>query len=448
MSQNVKNRDPERLSFIGLLLFIAAIAIPISFYFLQSKIQPSGAALSVEQPTAIFEQSKIEFARREILPKPEFGQQYTNIQLIPSESGNGLDILAADALAGRVVRLRRTDAGPWEREILNEDWELPVPAHITPVDLDQDGDLDFVVSCIGGIQPTNDLVGRVVWLENNSGKYTSHDLLNEVRRVTDAQCGDFDGDGDIDLVVAVFGGILQGQILWLQNNGSQEFTDHEIMNASGTIHVPVEDFDGDGDLDFAAIVSQEEEQVWLFENLGDGFSNAKRHLIFSSWNFDLGTAGMEAVDLDQDGDKDLLLAIGDNLELINNSPQPCHGVKWLENKGDWKFEDRQIATIGGVYGVSPADLDGDGDIDVAAVTMFNDWAQEGAASVLWLENDGQQNFETWQIASDPIQLATVACGDINNDGSQDIVTGSLHFRRPFDRFGSVDAFMNQAGASQ
>ncbi len=45
---------------------------------------------------------------------------------------------------------------------------------------------------------------------------------------------------------------------------------------------------------------------------------------------------MVATDLDQDGDQDFLIALGDNLELINNAAQPWHGVKWLENKGDWK----------------------------------------------------------------------------------------------------------------
>ena len=269
---------------------------------------------------------------------------------------------------------------------------------------------------------------------------------------TDVQGGDFDSDGDIDLVVAVFGGPLQGQILYLENDGQQNFTDYEILAVSGTIHVPVSDFDGDGDLDFAAVITQDEEEVLAFVNDGTGFKKpGKRNRIYSSWNF-WGGAGMIASDLDQDGDQDLLLSLGDNLELTHNYPQPWHGVIWLENKGDWDFEPHRIATIGGVYATATADLDSDGDLDVAVATMFNDWAQDNAASVLWLENDGQQNFTTYQITDDPVQLATIGCSDLNGDGTPEIVTGAFHFRRPFNRFGSVDIFtaekQNRKGAGQ
>lgn len=402
--------------------------------------------MAVENIVASFDKSPIEFDHQLISEKPEFGQMFTNIQV--EKSGDSISILAADGLRGRVTRLTQTDSG-WEQTFLNDEL-LPCPAHVTPTDLDGDGDTDYLVSCIGGVQPTNELCGRVVWLENEDGKYTSRTILDQVRRVSDAQVGDFDGDQDIDIVVAVFGGLIQGQILYLENNGEQKFTDYEVMNVSGAIHVPVADFDGDGDLDFAAVISQEEEEVWGFENEGQGFRDPKSHLLFTTSNFDLGTAGMVASDMDQDGDVDLVIPVGDNLELINNAPQPWHGVKLLENKGGWNFEDHQIADIGGVYGVSPGDLDGDGDTDLAVVTMFNDWLQEDAASVLWLENDGKLNFKIWQIASDPIQLATVACADVNNDGAADILTGSFHFRKPFEKFGGVDLFLNQAsdGASK
>jgi hypothetical protein len=115
----------------------------------------------------------------------------------------------------------------------------------------------------------------------------------------------------------------------------------------------------------------------------------------------------------------------------------------LENKGDLKFEAKQLANVPGVYGCTPGDFDGDGDTDVAMVTMFNDWNQENSASVVWLENDGQQEFKTWQVADRPIQLGSVACADIDQDGRDDIITTSFHFRNPAERFGSVDIFLNR-----
>ncbi|MGI9495946.1 MAG: FG-GAP repeat domain-containing protein [Mariniblastus sp.] len=438
------NSGRERNGPLAVALVVLMLVIPGGFYFISDDILVRGVPIDVDRIQASFEPSKIQFERESLLPNPEFGQLFANVKLIPSADSDWMDVLAADCRTGLVKRLIHETDGSWRETVINQDRILPGPGGVNPVDFDGDGDIDYLVSCIGGIQPTNDLVGRVCLLRNNDGVFETIDILKNVRRVTDAQYGDFDDDGDLDLVVAVFGGLLQGQILYLENDGELNFTDHELMNISGSIHVPVGDFDNDGDLDFAALVSQEEEEVIAFENPGDGFVNAKRHWIFSSSNFDLGTAGMVATDLDQDGDQDFLIAIGDNLELINNAAQPWHGVKWLENKGDWNFEPHQIASVGGIYGVAPADFDGDGDIDVAAVSIFNDWSQENAASVVWLENDGNQNFQTWQVASEPIQLSCVTCGDINNDGTPDIVTGSFHFRRPYSKYGSVDAFLNPA----
>ena len=387
-------------------------------------------------------------------PAPTQGQLYTNVGFADINQDGHTDVLACDGLRGRVCWFQNDGQTEWSqkswtRHDLNPDELIPSASHITPMDLDGDGDQDLLVTALGRIQPTNDEVGRLYWFENDAGSYSLKEILTGIRRATDVQGGDFDSDGDIDLVVAVFGGPLQGQILYLENDGQQNFTDYEILAVSGTIHVPVSDFDGDGDLDFAAVITQDEEEVLAFVNNGSGFKKpGKRNRIYSSWNFDLGGAGMTASDLDQDGDQDLLLSLGDNLELTHNYPQPWHGVIWLENKGDWNFEPHRIATIGGVYATATGDLDADGDLDVAVVTMFNDWAQDNAASVLWLENDGEQNFTTYQIADDPVQLATVGCDDLNGDGKPEIVTGAFHFRRPFNRFGSVDIFANESGVEQ
>jgi hypothetical protein len=127
---------------------------------------------------------------------------------------------------------------------------------------------------------------------------------------------------------------------------------------------------------------------------------------------------------------------------LHNYPQPWHGCLWLENQGGWKFTPRRIGSLGGVYAAAPGDLDGDGDLDVVLVSMFNDWAQPGAASVAWLENDGRQNFTPWQVADAPIRLVTAACGDLDGDGRDDVVAGSMHLMPPFQRLGRITTWLS------
>ena len=74
--------------------------------------------------------------------------------------------------------------------------------------------------------------------------------------------------------------------------------------------------------------------------------------------------------------------------------------------------------------------------------MFNDWNMPGAASVVWLENDGQQQFQPRQIAERPTHLATVACGDLNGDGRDDIVAGGLYLDDHSDLPGNVTLWLS------
>ncbi|HVW36297.1 MAG TPA: VCBS repeat-containing protein, partial [Pirellulales bacterium] len=164
---------------------------------------------------------------------------------------------------------------------------------------------------------------------------------------------------------------------------------------------------------------------------------------FSTLNYDLGSAGLVLCDLDRDGDADLLLPAGGNLEENYAWPQPYHGCYWLENQGGWKFETRRIATFGSTYAAAPGDLDADGDEDVVLVSLTNDWSDRATPSVVWLENNGRQEFQMRPVDTAPTHLITVACGDLNGDGQADIVAGGMHLRPPFDRTGRVTAWMSK-----
>jgi hypothetical protein len=202
------------------------------------------------------------------------------------------------------------------------------------------------------------------------------------------------------------------------------------------------DFDGDGDLDICVLVSQDHEEIWAMVNDGKGNFQPRRLHAFS--NFDLGSASILVADLDGDGDADVLLAAGDNLEVNHHHPQPWHGVYWLENLGNWNFAVHHLGAIGGVYSVAVADFDGDGDQDVVAACMFNDWQVPGSASLVFLENDGKQNFRLSQLDDGPVSLATLTAGNFDGDSRPDLVAGSLNLRPRQGRAGRLTLWLSRS----
>jgi len=417
---------------------LVVIALPILIWLIRPIIPALGTALDFDSGGAVFAKSRLLFSYETIGGEHHSQPAIRNVQLLDLDNDSQLDILACDARLHEVLLYQRTTAGSWEGSLIAD--RVVAPANATVVDLDTDGDPDLVVSALGDLYPSEWFPGRLTWIEQAAAGVVHHVLMDNVRRIADAQPGDFDGDGDIDLVVAV-SGFTHGRILWLENQGDQSFVEHELYVGPGATQVLVSDYDGDGDPDFAAAVLRQEGQVFGFENTGGG--KFKRHTLFSTLNHDLRTGGLVRADMDNDGDDDLLLPVGGNPEDPFSGPQPYHGCWLLENQLDWKFENRRIAEFAGTCAAATGDLDADGDRDVVLVSMTNDWHRTDTASIIWLEHDGAFNFTPWQIASSPTHLFTVACGDLNGDGRDDIVAGGMHLSGPFNRTGRISAWMSR-----
>ncbi|MBW1808843.1 MAG: VCBS repeat-containing protein [Deltaproteobacteria bacterium] len=367
--------------------------------------------------------------------------QISHLQAADLDRDGLLDVVVCDAQKNQVSWIRQLPTGGFLETVLNDD--LIAPAHVQVIDFDRDGDLDLIVAVLGMLFPNNDRIGSVVILEQTDGhKFVKHTLIEQVARVSDVRAGDLDGDKDLDLAVAQFG-YDDGETRWLENLGDWKFESHILQTLSGPVNCEVVDIDNDGDLDIVLLISQEWEEIYIFINDGQGRFSPK--LIYGSTNDDFGSSGITLSDFDRDGDQDIIYTNGDAFDYIPPRPRPWHGVQWLENLGDLEFKFHRIADYAGAFSPRPLDIDQDGDLDLIVASSFNLWEKPEAQSLILLENDGQMRFSRRDITNTPTHILVVDSGDFNGDGQIDLVTGGMHTFPPHDRLGRVVLWLNGRG---
>jgi len=372
------------------------------------------------------------------------GQTFTEPPLISHVQANDLDgdglldIIVCDCKSNSVNWIRQYPAGIYTETVLTDG--MFAPAHVQVCDFDNDGDKDLMVAVLGMLFPNNDKIGSVVVLEND-GKcnFIKRIIAEKIARVSDVRAGDLDNDGDMDLAVAQFG-YDDGETRWIENLGNWRFQNHILQNLSGPINVEMVDIDKDGDLDIISIVSQEWEEIYCYIN--DGKGNFQSRLLYGSSNQDFGSSGIYISDVDKDGDDDILYTNGDAFDYIPPQGRPWHGVQWLENKGNLNFEFHRLCNFTGAYNARAVDIDYDGDLDLFCVSAFNLWDRPESQSFIWMENTGNMQFIRHDIARNPTHLLTLELGDFNNDGLMDMVTGGMHTYPPYDRMGRITLWIN------
>jgi hypothetical protein len=131
-------------------------------------------------------------------------------------------------------------------------------------DFDNDGDIDaFVIS--GGLSVSG--VAKIFFNDGQGAFYDSNQELGQFNWCW-VGSGDLDQDNDLDVVISTYGKPIE---IWI-NDGSGFFTDSNVrLGGNNPYHgLDLGDLDGDGDLDiFVAYFGQGSNEVWFNNSTTD-----------------------------------------------------------------------------------------------------------------------------------------------------------------------------------
>ncbi len=279
-------------------------------------------------------------------------------------------------------------------------------------DYDSDGDLDIFIT---GRTADSEL-RTYIYKNNGSGTFSKVNLFLE--GITDGSAGwtDADNDGDLDIIESGSG--PAGPIFrLLRNMGDDAFLEDNYAGLSNG-DMKWGDLDNDDDIDIIMTGANTKSELRTIFLINDG--NAKFSVNISPIPGFIN-ASLELFDPDTDGDLDVVIG-GTLLTGWNSDPVTKH----FENKGEFEFTEVLNAGLMNIKNgsIEAGDLDNDGDPDLL-LTGRSGTSSEPALKAKVYFSDGNVFTEQTNIALPDIYGST-AMADLDNDRDLDFyMNGSL-----------------------
>ncbi len=292
----------------------------------------------------------------------------------------------------------------------------PGPTGITAADFDGDGDADLAVAHDNLISAGNSWA----YLRNLGGGAFAPPVIRTLPSSSSAAAsGDLDGDGRPDLVIA---GEMHDLSVMLSGSGGFDapvvHMGSPVIQLDNLPAVALHDVDRDGDADLLYTAERAGSgafqgptgHVGLLRNRGDGSFDPLTVIPLVAGR-DAGTS-LHVADVTGDGWVDLCIG-----------QRSVFGFSIVAGDGSGGFGTAQPYRSGnGLSGAVPADLDGDGDLDITAVST-------GSTTVGVHKNPGDgaypvaQHHDLVPLSWAPCSYGEMRTGDLDGDGVLDVVVG-------------------------
>jgi Bacterial Ig-like domain (group 3)/FG-GAP-like repeat len=328
--------------------------------------------------------------------------------------------LNGDGIPDLVVPLQGVDTPKHQVAVLlgNGDgtFSMPVrfesgsgPSSVALGDLNDDGKIDVVVSNGSG-----QMQGMSVLLGNGDGTLQSPTLYATGNHTNSVVLADFNGDGRLDAAVVNRGSNTLSVLL-----GNGDGTFGTAVNYptpySNPFYLVVADFNQDSRPDLAVTYASSNLNVSVFLGNSDGTFQTAIDTVTAFYSPSSFVAG------DLNGDNIPDLAMGDGFLTV------------LLGKGDGTFE-APVSYCTNVGVVTLGQFDGTGGVDALA------FEQRDVAGFTLIIGNGDGTFNAPRsFPAPPIQIWSAASGDLDQDGSPDLVVAG---ESPFDGQGQVSVYLN------